>query len=125
LIAALPLAAALMIGGGRVVRWIFGAEYVSASNPLAILVLGQLVNAAFGSVGFLLNMTGHERIAARVLWQTAALNIAISLTLIPGLGVLGAAIGNAVSLAVWNLLLHRQVNRQLGISSLALPGRAR
>ena len=44
---------------------VFGKEITSAYVPLLILLIGQLVNSAAGSVGFLLNMTGHEKDTAQ------------------------------------------------------------
>jgi O-antigen/teichoic acid export membrane protein len=64
-------------------------------------------------------MTGHERIAARILWQTATLNIAMNAVLIPLFGMAGAATASAVSLVVWNAALYRQVRQRLSISSTA------
>lgn len=117
---ALPMAVAFMLAGGLIVELIFGSKYVNAHIPLAILAAGQLINAGFGSVGFLLNMTGHESITARLLWQTAALNIILNLLLIPFFELPGAAAASAFSLALWNILLYRQVRNQLGISSTFL-----
>ena len=116
---AVPFALLLVFAGGLLLRWIFGAEFTSAHLPLAILTCGQLVNAAFGSVGFLLNMTGNEAVAARIMWQAALLNIALNLIFIPQLGMTGAAVATGISLALWNVLLYRQVQRLLGINPTA------
>jgi len=40
----------------------FGEEFVAAAPLLVVLSLGQLINVATGSVGFLLLMSGHEKI---------------------------------------------------------------
>jgi O-antigen/teichoic acid export membrane protein len=93
---------------------------VAAHQPLAILAVGQLINAGFGSVGFLLNMTGHEGITARILWQTAIVNVVMNVFLIPSFGTAGAAIASAFSLILWNALLYRQVRRRLGLNSSAI-----
>jgi O-antigen/teichoic acid export membrane protein len=58
----------------------------------------SLANAAFGSVGFLLNMTDNERHTARVLWQTALLNVVLNGLLIPFCGMVGAAVASGISL---------------------------
>lgn len=119
LVAALPVALAFALAGDHIVAWVFGAEFAAAHIPLAILALGQLVNAGFGSVGYLLNMTGHENISARILWQTALLNIGLNVVLIPFFGMNGAAIATAISLITWNLLLFRQVKAKMQITSTA------
>ena len=120
LFVALPLAAAFVLAGGEIVGWMFGNQYVAAHQPLAILAVGQLINAGFGSVGFLLNMTGHEGITARILWQTAIVNVVMNVLLIPSFGTAGAAIASAFSLILWNALLYRQVRRRLGLNSSAI-----
>lgn len=119
LLLAVPVAVLLIVAGGLLLRWVFGVEFTPAHLPLAILTLGQLVNATFGSVGFLLNMTGHEAVAARTLWQAALLNIVLNLAFIPLFCLTGAALATAISLAIWNVLLYRQVKKRLGINSTA------
>ncbi|MCK5230488.1 MAG: polysaccharide biosynthesis C-terminal domain-containing protein [Desulfobulbaceae bacterium] len=86
---------------------------------MAILAAGQLINAAMGSMGFLLNMTGYERDVARTLLMTAGLNILLNLALIPTFGMAGAASATAVSLTLWSILLYRIVKRRIGINSTA------
>ncbi len=86
---------------------------------LAVLAIGQLINAGLGAVGFLLTMTGHERETARVLWQTTALNVVLNLALIPLFGAVGAAIASSTSLAIWNVVLARLAWRRLGLNTTA------
>lgn len=40
---------------------LFGEEYKVAAPLLQILAIGQFINVITGSVGYLLNMTGHEK----------------------------------------------------------------
>jgi len=98
---------------------VFGPEYDASYVPLLILLAGQMVNSAAGSVGFLLNMTGHERETARGMAVAATLNVVLNLLLTPLWGVQGAAIATAVSMIAWNALLWWAVHQRLGISSLA------
>ena len=114
---ALPIALVFILVGGILISGVFGAEFVAAYGPLAILASGQLVNAGFGSGGFLLYMTGHERTTARILCQTTLLNILLNVVFIPLYGLGGAATATAIALVVWNALLYRQVRQLLGISS--------
>jgi O-antigen/teichoic acid export membrane protein len=119
LLIAIPVVLVFSTVGDTIVSWVFGVEYVGAYLPLTILAIGQLINAGFGSVGFLLNMTGHERIVSKILWQTASLNIILNLALIPYFGLAGAAIASTISLSIWNLLLYRQARKHLSIISIA------
>ncbi|MDA3876550.1 MAG: flippase [Halothiobacillus sp.] len=120
LLVALPFALAFVFAGDTIVARVFGAEFAASHLPLAILALGQLANAAFGSVGFLLTMTGNESHTARVLWQTALLNVVLNGLLIPLYGMAGAAVASAISLLIWNALLFVRVGKSLGITSCAL-----
>lgn len=94
---------------------VFGSGYTEADLVLRILLVGQLVNAAFGPVALLLNVTGHERVVVRVLGVTAALNLALNLVLFQLLGSTGVALGTVVAGAIWNVVLVRFVERDLGV----------
>lgn len=106
-----------LFAGQPILGLIFGAEYIIGAMALAILAMGQLSNAAFGSVGALLNMTGHERDTMRGMMIAIVLNIVLNLTLIPRFGMAGAATATAVSFFVWNAILWFYVRRRLGIES--------
>jgi O-antigen/teichoic acid export membrane protein len=124
LIIALPVVLAFVLLGDHILRIVFGTEFTRGYVALAILTGGQLVNAAAGSVGFLLNMTGHERDTAVGLTVAAFSNVALNLALIPLFGMIGAAIATAMTLVIWNLILWYAVWRRLGINSAAF-GRIR
>lgn len=119
LVVALPITLVFVVAGGSIAAWIFGPEFLRAHTPLALLAIGQLMNAAMGSVGFLLTMSGHERVAARFMLMTGLLNIMMNLALIPPFGMAGAAVATAISLALWNVLLYRAVTVRTGIRSTA------
>ena len=100
---------------------VFGPSYVAAYWPLVILALGQLMTAAAGPVSVLLNMTGHQVPCARWLGISAGLNIVLNAILIPWIGLVGAAIGTAVSTLFWNVALLFMVIRLLGVQPSILP----
>jgi O-antigen/teichoic acid export membrane protein len=116
---ALPVVLVLVLFGEPLLRLIFGEEYSGGYTPMAILAGGQLVNAAIGSVGVLLNMTGHERETARGVAIAAAANVALNLLLIPPFGLNGAALATALSMTLWNLVLWQAVRLRLNIDSMA------
>lgn len=117
---ALPPALVFLFFGNWLITNIFGEAYAPASVALGILVAGQLVNAGMGSVGALLNMTGHERDTARGLFAAFVVNVVLNLLLIPHYGIEGAATATAVSFVVWNVILWRLVWKRLGINSIGL-----
>src|SRR5690606_19523202 len=85
--------------GEWILGFLFGNQYEAAYLPLVILTVGQLGNALFGSVGALLNMTGHERDTLSGMFVALLANLLIGVLLIPDLGMVGAAIASACSFA--------------------------
>jgi len=112
---ALPAVLAFVFYGEAILHWVFGSAFAAGHTALAIIALGQLVNAGIGPVGFLLNMTGHERDTARGVAIAAGCNVILNLILIPPLGMNGAALATALTLCIWNGLLWRDARRRLGI----------
>jgi len=100
---------------------VFGTEFAASYLPLLILLIGQTVNSATGSVGFLLNMTSNERETVLGIALAACINLMISVLAIPIWGTLGAAAATAVSMVVWNLVLWCRVRKVLNINSFAFP----
>lgn len=119
LVVATPLALILIFQGQEFLALVFGEEFSGGWTGLSILSAAQLINAAMGSVAFLLNMTGHEKDTARGVMIAATLNVILNLLLIPRFGIEGAAMATLVSSVLWNVLLYRAVKLRLGINSLA------
>jgi O-antigen/teichoic acid export membrane protein len=113
-ISALAIALPLFMLAGFVLS-LFGAVFPSGALVLRLLLLGQLVNAATGSVGAVLTMTGYERHAAAVMAVAALAQIGLSVALIPRLGAEGAALANMTSLIGWNLAMAVLVWKKLKI----------
>ena len=98
----LPVVAVMMIWPEKVMG-LFGEGFKEAAVLLMILAAGQFVNVATGSVGYLLNMSGHERDMNRVTLFSGPLTIILVALLSNYYGVLGAAIGTAVGVSIQNL----------------------
>ncbi len=94
---------------------IFGEEFVVARWAMIIVIVGKLFNAGAGSVGYLMNMTGHQDASAYVLGWSAALNVVLNLVLIPKFGIEGAAAATATTTAFWNVWLCWVVQKKLGV----------
>ena len=107
--------AGLFLLGAELFLGLFGEEFQAGRPAFAILVLGQLVNVAFGPVGMLLNMTGYERDVVAGVGFSAAFNVVANLVMIPRFGALGAAAATTASLVLWNLILLLRVRARLGI----------
>jgi len=96
---------------------IFGDSYIQGWGALAILSIGQLVNAATGSVGVLLTMTGHERYMVVSAGLSAILNIVLNTILIPLWGLNGAALATTISLIFINTIKSLWVARTLRLNA--------
>ncbi|MEM9511141.1 MAG: oligosaccharide flippase family protein [Cyanobacteria bacterium P01_E01_bin.48] len=104
-----------LIGFAEPVLLLFGPEFVMAKGALIALILGQLANVGAGSVGYLMTMTGHHAQTVRVMGVTALANIVLNWIGIEFLGIVGAALATALSMAVWNVWLYVLVVRKLGV----------
>jgi O-antigen/teichoic acid export membrane protein len=119
---ALPLSALYILFPAPILG-LFGSEFSMGASALAILTVGQFINVASGSVGYLLIMTGHEMLVRNNTAFSLALNIVLQILLIPKLGLLGAAISTATSLAVMNGIAVVLAYRKLSIVTLPFPRR--
>jgi len=111
--------AGFVVLGQKFLHVVFGDSYAAAYIPLLVMLGGQVVNSAAGSVGTLLNMTGHENYTAAGMAVAALVNIALNLLLIPDWGIVGSAWATTISLVIWNGALWWAVHKKLGINSLA------
>jgi len=108
----LPLAV-LIVAAAPFVLPLFGPGFEAAFEPLCWLVAGQSVNALAGSVGYLMMMTGNQRLAALILSVSAIIKVLMSAILIPVFGALGAALSSLGMLLIWNGALYAIVKRRL------------
>ena len=97
---------------------IFGEEYVQAASLLKILIIGQFINVITGSVGYLLNMTGHEKDMRNVVFLSGPLALVLCFVLTPLFGSTGSAIAVAIAVASQNLLAVYLVKKRLGFNTL-------
>jgi O-antigen/teichoic acid export membrane protein len=114
----IPLAVAFIVLG----QWLlslFGTEFVAGFSALVILSLGQVAGAAAGPAGLTLVMTKQERGAAVATGIGAVVNVALNLTLIPLLGLVGAATATAVATGLTGLIHIWIAYTRLGINSTA------
>lgn len=105
----------LLVVLGPSILSVFGPEFVIGRHAIIILALGNLVSVGVGSVGYMMNMTGHQNTMAVVVGAAAALNVLLNWLAIPVYGLIGAAGATALSVAAWNLTLAHLVKRRIGV----------
>jgi O-antigen/teichoic acid export membrane protein len=135
LAATLPLFITLILTPASALR-LFGSEFGQGRSALVILLVGQLVNVATGTVGFVLIMSGHTGWDLLVYAASVSFDVVVATILIAGLdlGMMGAATAGALTMGLSNvarlLLVHRFVRIQpfdrhfmrLGVPVLAAAG---
>ena len=108
---------AIVIGLAAPILRLFGPEFAAARSALDILALCQLFKAGMGSVGYLLDMTGHQTHNARAFAAATVIGVFLNLLAIPWLGIVGAAAANLLLWMLVTLWLHKQVARRVGVRS--------
>ncbi len=98
----------------------FGPGFEGGVTPLAVLVAGVVLQAAFGPAEDVLTMLGAERLCAGISLGALGVAAALNLALIPGLGPLGAALATASAGALRALALALAARRRLGLSTHVL-----
>ena len=113
---AITVAVPLVLFGSAVITFVFGDDFARpAYLPMVLLIAGYLVNVFFGSVGYLLSMSGFVRDSVKGQVASILVNVTLCALLVPVYGALGAAAGVALGMLVRNVLLAMLVRRRLGI----------
>ncbi|MAE90544.1 MAG: hypothetical protein CMI67_13285 [Pelagibaca sp.] len=108
----LPVVAIMLIWPSDVMK-VFGEGYEQAAILLSVLVVGQFVNVASGTVGYLLHMTGHEREVKNSMIYSGLCTLVLTITLIHLYGVLGAAVAVSLGVVILNLTMLVFVKKRL------------
>lgn len=93
---------------------LFGKAFVDGAPVLILIAIGQLISVSSGAVGWLMNMTGHQKATTVVDITVAAATMIGYFTLIPWLGIVGAALASAGAVVLRNVTLNLLVRRRLG-----------
>ena len=99
----------------RYILEFFGEEFLAGSIILLILCIGQVVNSLSGSVGVILQMTGHQTKFRNFVLIALITNIILNLIFTPIYGAIGIAVSTVISMALWNLLGTIYLKKKLNI----------
>jgi len=117
----LPLTLILCVFPNQILGFL-GEGFKGAWLALIFLSIGNFVNSITGSVGILLQMSGHQKQYNNIITSTAIGSIVLNLFLIPTYGLLGAAVTSAGAKIIQNLLSVMYAKKYLGVLSIYLPG---
>lgn len=109
------LMAFVVLALGKPMLMLFGPGFDAGYPLLFLLVAGVVARAAVGPCESLLTMSGNQNVCAFVYALTLAVNVALSVLLIPRLGLWGAAIATAGAMVFEAAALSFTVWRRLGI----------
>ncbi len=107
----------IIISFHRSILGVFGEEFLSGSIILIILCIGQFFNSLSGSVGIILQMTGHQKVYQNIVLIALILNIVLNFILTPIYGAIGAAIATVISISFWNITGAIYLKQKLNIIS--------
>lgn len=113
LLVALPLAASLGFFSEQVMA-LFGPEFSAAGQVLTILLIGQTVNVATGSIGQLLTMTKYEADYRRATLLAAIVTVVLTLALAKTFGIVGIAWASTIGTITQNLAGSFAVRKRFG-----------
>ena len=122
------LSCPLALGIAALSPWllaIFNPQLTAGSAALAALALSKLVVIATGPAAILLVMMDRDRLTAFVLVTSVLLEVVLSLVLVPGFGVNGAAGAAALAAAFWSVSLCVLAWTRLGIATHVFASFAR
>lgn len=113
-ILAAPLLLVFIAAPGWIMGF-FGQKFTSGGTALSILAIGQFVNVAAGSVGYLLIMSGKENVHRNNMAFNLAVSIILNFILIPKYGIIGASIATSASVILINITASVLVYKHLSI----------
>lgn len=123
LMAAILISVPLLLLTDPLLGWL-GSDFESAAPVLRILLIGQVIAAAFGSQQSLMTMAGHERAAAATLIVGAGVNIVATVVAYRFWRLTGAAVATVVTVIALNLAFAIFLRLRLQIRpglTLAVP----
>jgi O-antigen/teichoic acid export membrane protein len=92
-----------------------GKDFVGAWPLLIAFGMGAMANAGTGSVGFMLLMTGHQKLSFINSLAAVIINIILGILLTPRYGAIGTAISTGLATATVNFMRLLQVRFLLQI----------
>jgi O-antigen/teichoic acid export membrane protein len=116
----MPLFLVLCLFPEAVLNLLFGASYVAAAPALRILSICFMVRNFFGPNGHTLFAMGKSRFVMWSVLLAAIVNVLLNVTLIPPLGMIGAAVALTVSLTLSSAIVSVRLYKLCRAQPLSL-----
>lgn len=127
----IPILLLMLIVPDAILQVFGGRTFTSGTTALRILVIGQAINVSVGAAGFVLIMAGRTGWDLVVYAVSASIDLTLAYILVPKFGIEGAAMAQAITIALSNWLRLYLVRRFVGIfpwdrryARLAIPAAA-
>jgi len=101
--ATVPFVVVLAVYGKEILA-VFGPEFRRGYPVLLVFLVGRLVGNGVGATGILLSMTNNHYPKMVLEWILAVLNVVLTFFFVVEFGLIGAALGTSLAIAVQNLL---------------------
>ena len=88
---------------------ISGPDFIPAWPLLIAFALGSIINTGTGAVGYMLLMTGYNKLSFMNSLVAVGVNIGLGIVLTPRYGAMGTAISTGLAICVLNLMRLLQV----------------
>lgn len=99
----------------EILTLVYGEFYAQGAGVLVALSAGLFVNVLSGMRGYVLMLTGHERLELSISVAGGALNLGLCLLGVALWGMIGVALGAMIAMILQCLLEEAAVRRRLGI----------
>lgn len=119
---ALPVGAALALGGQWLLVVAFGTDFAASYLPLIILLVANLATVGAGPSSWLLRLSGNHKNEARVTLLLAALQVVLVVAASPAWGASGAAAAMAAASIARLLILNSLSFKATSVSCSVFGG---
>ena len=109
------IGAVVLAAGASFFLGLFGSAFKAATPAVIVLALGALVIAGGGPVLMLLQVTGYQAEAARVIAISASVGFLFSIAGIYFLGITGAALATVATSVLWVTWLNWLAGAKIGV----------
>ena len=110
----------LLVFGPQLLTLAFGGEFIGSYGALVLLLVGGLVVGFFGPVAILANMIGEEKLVAVGSGLAVVTQLVVGITLIPAIGISGAAMAVVAGQIAWFGYLSVRVYARTGLDPTVL-----
>ena len=94
----------VLLYGERITKLLFTDAYAIFPQALSILALGTFLHSAYGPVGMTLEAFGNTKLVLVNSLVMVLMNVGLGFLLIPGYGIVGAAIATTATLSISGLI---------------------